>query len=157
MKQRLGVASEKASLVTRSKICVVVLIATVLIETVFIACSVLGSDTSPRSVNANSTSNTSALPVGVTITSPIPPDDDAADFMRQYEVDCEALSISMTTLGVLCPNDCDGQTQSPVTVSVVTHRHGTDSSPKTDAQPHKSTCPCVPHTLGKWVTGTSRD
>ena len=128
----------------------------------FIACSVLGSDnhgTSPRSVNANSTSNTSALPVGVTITSPIPPDDDAADFLRQYEVDCEALSLSMTTLGVLCPNDCDGQTQSPVTVTRIegvtpslTHRPGADvGSPKTDDQLHKSPCPCVSHTLGKWI------
>ena len=152
MKQRLGVASEKASLVTRSKICVVVLVATVSIETVFIACSVLGSDSSPRSVIANSTSNTTIRQVGV--TSPIPADDehDATDFLRHYEVDCETLSM---TTSVVQWRDTDGQTQSPVTVTRIegstpglTHRPG---APKKNVHLHKATCPCVPHSLGKWI------
>ncbi|KAI0227192.1 hypothetical protein LSAT2_022331 [Lamellibrachia satsuma] len=132
MKQRSGTSSEKATVLTRSKICVIVLISTVLVETVFIACSGLGVDTSPRSAASNSTSNSSETSRPVVVTASLI--SDAARFLLLYDAHCRE---EMLLRDVQRPK--------------VKDMTGTDTR-KSEVQLRLSICPCAPQSLGGAMT-----
>ena len=131
MKQRSGTSFDKATILTRSKICVVVLITTVLVETVFVVCSGVGYvDTSPRSGASNSTSNSTSRPI-ITTRRPPTREEDARMFLQVYEYKCKSAMALR-----------DGQRPKVNELTV---------GSATDRKSYPSICSCTPKTLGRFL------
>ena len=130
MKQRSGTSFDKATVLTRSKICVVVLITTVLVETVFVVVSGVGYvDTSPRSGASNSTSNTTSPPV-ITTRRPPTREEEARLFLQVYDFKCKSAMVLRDR-------------QRPKVIEL-TLTSATDRS-------YPSICSCAPKTLGRFL------
>jgi len=129
MKQRSGTSFDKSTTLTRSKICVIVLITTVLVETVFVVCSGVGYvDTSPRSGASNSTSNRTSHMI-ITTRRPPTREEQARIFLQLYEFKCKSAMVLR-----------DGQRPK---VNELTFA--------TDRQSYPSICSCTPKTLGRFL------